>query len=689
MLVSGAWYSKPDRSYYIDLVQSSTGKPNPYKEEIEKDVRRSLPEHPAYQSVVGIDALRRVLTAYSWRNPAVGYAQALNIISAVLLLSLQEEDAFWLLCNIVERILPDHYTKTLVGSVVDQAVFSHYVQVHLPTLSAHMTKIYMDLAVFSIPWFVCLYLNTVNLSVAQKFLDCFFLDGPKFLFWLSLSVLKLNEAKLIERGRDDDIFVRILKEFFKKLDDTPPPVTGEEEEDQGSNEPTGRALFAHLMTTVYSHFSPLITTESIEMHRRKHRLKIVHQMEDSNRKSQVRTLCEQVSLSMPEVSVVYDLVRRLEFFHGEEEEDPKGKAAQDLKSDLDEESRMRETLCALGGWGMVRQLPRTSSTEDGISTGQKTIRLMDFRRVFAAASPWRCAATPAETKWETGSTRSSEVRRSVLSTTQDFHISLTDRIFFYCSFQYHVVQRQKGQATGKKEEIGFNVDLTAMVHVLDTVMKQSMQARLRFLFDLHDLDGDGYLDKEELKSVMDSLLEMFEKARQGSSSAGQRPGNGSSSARQSDNEEVYLAAVSSFLASALKLGKESSLSSSGPSGSMRRSSSNSTMASSVAMSGPRGKLVESGKGREAALMEEEDGIEGGGVSSPYAPAPRSDPDTVSLSGSKMGASSKDEPDSFKLSFNEFLLAMLSQSVFVEYFEWIWTLKSVSGGDVILSKTQKS
>lgn len=57
---------------YALLLSQNAGKHSQSTDEIEKDLNRSLPEYKAYQTDEGLAKLRRVLVAYSFRNPELG-----------------------------------------------------------------------------------------------------------------------------------------------------------------------------------------------------------------------------------------------------------------------------------------------------------------------------------------------------------------------------------------------------------------------------------------------------------------------------------------------------------------------------------------------------------------------------------------------------------------------------------------
>lgn len=68
------------KDYYQNLLCTANDKPNPACKQIELDLLRTLPNNKHYASPDsdGIQKLRNVLLAFSWRNPDIGYCQGLN-----------------------------------------------------------------------------------------------------------------------------------------------------------------------------------------------------------------------------------------------------------------------------------------------------------------------------------------------------------------------------------------------------------------------------------------------------------------------------------------------------------------------------------------------------------------------------------------------------------------------------------
>ncbi|KAM3607942.1 uncharacterized protein V6R79_016678 [Siganus canaliculatus] len=307
------------QGYYTSMVQKSMGQSNLATEEIERDLHRSLPDHPAFQNPTGIAALRRVLTAYAHRNPKIGYCQSMNILASVLLLYAKEEEAFWLLVAVCERMLPDYFNRRVIGAQVDQSVFEQLIRERLPELTEHVPDL-TALSSVSLSWFLTLFLSVLPFHSAVCVVDCFFFHGIKAIFQLGLAVLEANAAQL-SASTDDGQALMILTSFLDQVGSeessgvpaSPPAVSETSSSSSDTEAPAVRNTnITQLINESYEKFGDL-TVRQIERLRCRHRILVLQAHEDTTKENTLRVLAPDVSITPENLAEVYDLFKTEHF----------------------------------------------------------------------------------------------------------------------------------------------------------------------------------------------------------------------------------------------------------------------------------------------------------------------------------------------------------------------------------------
>ncbi|KAG7271180.1 hypothetical protein CRUP_034695 [Coryphaenoides rupestris] len=275
--------------YYGDLVEQAMGRCSLATEEIERDLHRSMPEHRAFQNEMGIAALRRVLTAYAHRNPGIGYCQAMNIVASVLLLYCTEEEAFWLLVALCERMLPDYYNTRVVGALVDQGVFEELTKACLPMLYEHMQELGV-ISTISLSWFLTLFLSVMPFDSAVLLVDCFFFEGIKVIFQVALAVLHDNMDALLacnDEGEAMTILGRYLDNVVNKQTVSPP--------------------IPHLHALLTSGDKPPPEIDVFELIKSSY--EVIQSLEDTAKRSVVRAMMTESAFSIEELEELYCLFK--------------------------------------------------------------------------------------------------------------------------------------------------------------------------------------------------------------------------------------------------------------------------------------------------------------------------------------------------------------------------------------------
>eukprot|EP00258_Populus_trichocarpa_P043733 XP_024459752.1 TBC1 domain family member 8B isoform X5 [Populus trichocarpa] len=149
---------------------NSNAAPRKWKKQIEKDIPRTFPGHPALDER-GRDSLRRVLVAYARHNPSVGYCQAMNFFAGLLLLLMPEENAFWTLVGILDDYFDGYYTEEMIESQV---------------------------AWISGPWFLSIFINMLPWESVLRVWDVLLFEGNRvMLFQTALALMELYGPALV------------------------------------------------------------------------------------------------------------------------------------------------------------------------------------------------------------------------------------------------------------------------------------------------------------------------------------------------------------------------------------------------------------------------------------------------------------------------------------------------------------
>ncbi|KAK4049901.1 hypothetical protein OIO90_005290 [Microbotryomycetes sp. JL221] len=128
------------------------------------------------------------------------YCQGMNNLTATLLLTHpSEEDAFWVLVCIIEKILPsDYYTSHLLVSQADQRVLKDLILDLLPDVSIHLEQLGVELPAICFGWFLSLFTDALPIQTLLRVWDLLFVMGTVILFRVTVAIFQMNKNEILE-----------------------------------------------------------------------------------------------------------------------------------------------------------------------------------------------------------------------------------------------------------------------------------------------------------------------------------------------------------------------------------------------------------------------------------------------------------------------------------------------------------
>ncbi|XP_069394923.1 TBC1 domain family member 12-like isoform X2 [Paralichthys olivaceus] len=167
---------------------------------IKLDISRTFPSLFIFQKGGPYhDLLHSVLGAYTCYRPDIGYVQGMSFIAAVLILNLEEAEAFITFANLLNKPCQMAFFRVDHELMLKYfAAFEVFFEENLPRLFSHFQANSLTPDLYLIDWIFTLYSKSLPLDVACRVWDVFCRDGEESLFRTGLGILRLYEEVLLQ-----------------------------------------------------------------------------------------------------------------------------------------------------------------------------------------------------------------------------------------------------------------------------------------------------------------------------------------------------------------------------------------------------------------------------------------------------------------------------------------------------------
>uniref|UniRef100_A0A8C7FY51 USP6 N-terminal-like protein n=1 Tax=Oncorhynchus kisutch TaxID=8019 RepID=A0A8C7FY51_ONCKI len=183
--------------------------------QIDLDVNRTFRNNIMFMERFGVkqQALFHVLAAYSVYNTEVSYCQGMSQIAAILLMYLNEEDAFWALSQLLTNNNHTMHGFFIPGFPKLQRYQAHHEQILsklLPKLKKHLDREQMSNGIYTTKWFLQCFIDRTPFTLTLRLWDIYILEGERILTAMAYTTLKIHKKRLLKLPLED------LREFLQE-----------------------------------------------------------------------------------------------------------------------------------------------------------------------------------------------------------------------------------------------------------------------------------------------------------------------------------------------------------------------------------------------------------------------------------------------------------------------------------------